>query len=60
MTGNQLVIVQDLATQWLQAYPCKTKTSQETEEILQTFIESKADPKVKKIDGQFAGISQSL
>ena len=25
------VVVQDLATQWIQAYPCKTKTSQETE-----------------------------
>ena len=25
------VIVQDLATQWIQSYPCKTKTSQETE-----------------------------
>ena len=26
----QAVVVQDLATQWIQAYPCKTKTSQET------------------------------
>ena len=25
------VVVQDLATQWIQAYPCKTKTSQETQ-----------------------------
>ena len=24
------IVVQDLATQWIQAYPCKTKTSQET------------------------------
>ena len=24
------VVVQDLATQWIQTYPCKTKTSQET------------------------------
>ena len=24
------VVVQDLATQWIQSYPCKTKTSQET------------------------------
>ena len=24
------VVVQDLATQWIQAYPCKNKTSQET------------------------------
>ena len=28
------VMVQDLATQWIQAYPCKTKTSQETPEKL--------------------------
>ena len=25
------VVVQDLATQWIQSYPCKTKTSQKTE-----------------------------
>ena len=25
------VVVQDLATQWLQSYPCKTKTFQETQ-----------------------------
>ena len=26
------IVVQDLATQWIQAYPCKIKTSQETRE----------------------------
>ena len=26
-----VVVDQDLATQWIQSYPCKTKTSQETE-----------------------------
>ena len=25
------VVVQDLATEWVQSYPCKTQTSQETE-----------------------------
>ena len=25
------IVVQDLATQWIQSYPCKTKTSQETQ-----------------------------
>ena len=25
------MVVQDLATQWIQSYPCKTKTSQETQ-----------------------------
>ena len=28
------VVVQDLATQWMQSYPCRTKTSQETEKEL--------------------------
>ena len=28
------VVVQDLATQWIQAYPCENKTSQETQEKL--------------------------
>ena len=29
------VVVQNLATQWIQAYPCKNKTSQETQRSLQ-------------------------
>ena len=33
------VMVQDLATQWIQAYPCKNKTSQETQRSLQKFLE---------------------
>ena len=33
------VVVQDLATQWIHAYPCKTKTSQETQRSLQKFLE---------------------
>ena len=33
------VVVQDLATQWIQAYPCRTKTSQETQRSLQKFLE---------------------
>ena len=28
------VVVQDLATQWIQSYPCKTKTFQETQKEL--------------------------
>ena len=32
-------VVQDLATQWIQSYPCKTKTSQETQRSLQKFLE---------------------
>ena len=40
------VIEQDSATQILQAYPCTTKTSQETMKSLQKFLESKASAKV--------------
>ena len=40
------VVVQDLATQWIQAYPCKTKTSQETQRSLQKILEPNRKPKV--------------
>ena len=40
------VVVQDLATQWIQAYPCKNKTSQETQKSLQNFLEPERKPKV--------------
>ena len=41
------IVVQDLATQWIQAYPCKTKTSQETQRSLQKFLENPSrKPKV--------------
>ena len=33
------VVVQDMATQWIQSYPCKTKTSQEKQKSLQKFLE---------------------
>ena len=39
-------VVQDLPTQWIQAYPCKTKTSQETQRSLQKFLEPDRNPKV--------------
>ena len=39
-------MVQDLATQWLQSYPCKTKTSQETQKSLMKFLEPTRKPKV--------------
>ena len=44
------VVVQDLATQWTQAYPCKTKTSQETQRSLQKFLEPDGKPKVTYTD----------
>ena len=40
------VVVQDLATQWIQAYPCKTQTSQKTLRSLQKFSEPNRKPKV--------------
>ena len=40
------VVVQDLATQWIQAYPCKNKTSQETQRNLKKFLEPERKPKV--------------
>ena len=40
------VVVKDLATQWIQAYPCKNKTSQETQRSLQKFLEPERKPKV--------------
>ena len=40
------VVVQDLATQWIQSHPCKTKTSQETQRSLQKFLEPNRKPKV--------------
>ena len=33
------VVVQDLETQWLQSFPCKTKTSQAAQKILMKFLE---------------------
>ena len=44
------VVVQDLATQWIQSYPCKTKTSQETERSLRKFLGPSEKPKVMYTD----------
>ena len=40
------VVVQDLATRWIQVCPCKNKTSQETPRSLQKFLEPERKPKV--------------
>ena len=40
------IVVQDSASQWVQSYPCRTKTSQETEKSLQKFLEPARKPKV--------------
>ena len=44
--NHQYAVVQDLATQWLQSCPCKTKTSQETQKNLQKVLEPTRKPKV--------------
>ena len=44
------VVVQDLATKWIQSYPCKTKTSHETEKSLRKFFEPSHKPKVNYTD----------
>ena len=44
------VVVQDLATQCIQSYPCKTKTSQETEKSPRKFLEPSQKPKVTYTD----------
>ena len=40
------VVVQDLATQWIQSYPRRNQTSQETERSLRKFLEPSEKPKV--------------
>ena len=40
------VAVQDLATQWIQAYPCKSQSSQVTQRSLQKFLEPERKLKV--------------
>ena len=40
------IVVQEMATQWIQSHSCKTKTSQETQRRLQKFLEPNGKPKV--------------
>ena len=56
------VVVQDLATQWIQAFPCKNKTSQETQRSLQKFLEPERKPKVIDNDNslEFAKACEDL
>ena len=46
------VAVQDLATQWIQSYPCKT-TAQENQRSLQKFLEHDRKPKLIYTDNSF-------
>ena len=40
------IVVQDLATQWIQSYPCQTKTYQETQRNWRKFLEPNRKHKV--------------
>ena len=44
------VVVQDLATQWIQAYRAKTKLHKKPQRSLQKFLEPERKPKVIYID----------
>ena len=45
--GDQrYALVQDLATQWVQSYPCKTQTSEETTRNLRKFLDPGQKPLV--------------
>ena len=47
------VVVQDSATQWIQSYPCRSTTSQETQRSMQKFLEPERKPKVIYTDNSF-------
>ena len=56
------VVVQDLATQWIQSYPCETKTSQETAKSLQRCLEATWKPKFIHTDNslEFGKVCEDL
>ena len=54
------VVVQDLLTQWIQSYPCETKTSQETQESLQKFLEPTRKPNVIYTHNSLARLVKNL
>ena len=49
MQHRHAIVVQDLAT-WLQSYPCRTETSQETVISSREFLEPEEDSKVECTD----------
>ena len=51
------VVVQDLAKQWIQSYPCKSKSSQETQKNLMKFLAPTRKPK-SHLHRRFPGIWQ--
>ena len=62
-THRYAIVVQDLASQWIQSYPCKTNTSQERQRSLQKFLEPVRKPEViytDKLVKTFPGIIARL
>ena len=51
--------VKDIATQWIQTCPCKTKTSQETQKSLQKFLEPERNLKVIYTDNSLEFVTRS-
>ena len=54
------VVALDLATQRTQSYPCRSKTSQETEKSLLKFLEPSHKPKVIYTDNSVIIFQQQL
>ena len=56
------IVVRVLATQWLQSYPCRTKTSQESARNLRQFLDHEENPKVIYTDNslEFGKASEDL
>ena len=44
------VVVQDLATQWIQSYPCKTKSAEETQRSLRKILPPEENPRSLETD----------
>ena len=45
-SSTPAVVVQDLATKWIQSYPCESKSSQKTQKNIMKFMEPMRKPKV--------------
>ena len=56
---RHVVVVQDLATQWIQSYPSKTKSAKETHRSLSTILTSRRKSKIH-LYGQNSGSYLSL
>ena len=53
-THQYAVVLQEVDTQWIQSYPCETKTSHGTERSLSRFLEPSHKAKVGHTDNPMA------